>query len=141
MKEVDVLNTVNLLTTKPVIYLINMSENDYLKQKNKWLPKIKTWVESRNPKDTMIPYSADFELKLSFMSAEEATAYCTENKTRSMLNRIIRTGFNRLRLCNFFTCGKDEVKAWTLHVRIELVCKTHTTDPYQGTSSCRNHSH
>ena len=39
--EIDALNKHLLLTSKPVIYLINMSEKDYIRKKNKWLAKIK----------------------------------------------------------------------------------------------------
>ena len=49
------------------------------------------------------------------MSPEEAAAYCTEHKTRSMLTRIIKMGYSRLRLMSFFTVGKPEVRAWTIH--------------------------
>jgi obg-like ATPase 1 len=34
------------LTAKPVIYLVNLSEEDYLKRKNKWLGKIADWVKN-----------------------------------------------------------------------------------------------
>ncbi|XP_023219314.1 obg-like ATPase 1 [Centruroides sculpturatus] len=34
--EIEVLNKHLLLTSKPMIYLINMTEKDYLKKKNKW---------------------------------------------------------------------------------------------------------
>lgn len=47
IKEVDIINPLNLLTAKPIIYLLNMSEVDYIKQRSKWLPKIKEYVDSR----------------------------------------------------------------------------------------------
>lgn len=34
--QVDVVNTLQLLTAKPVIYLVNLSEKDYVRKKNKW---------------------------------------------------------------------------------------------------------
>jgi obg-like ATPase 1 len=113
-KEIEVINTLGLLTAKPCAYLINMSEEDYLKQKSKWLPKIKAWVESRN-KDPIIPLSVAFEQKLFNMDPKEAEEYCKANNTRSMLPRIAKTGFSILQLITFFTCGEDEVRAWTTH--------------------------
>lgn len=115
IKEVDVVNPLNLLTAKPIIYLLNMSETDYIKQRSKWLPKIKEWVEARNPRDPIIPFSAELENKLFDMAPEEAAAYLTENKTRTQLARIIKMGYSRLRLISFFTVGKPEVRAWTIH--------------------------
>ena len=34
--QIEVLNTYLFLTAKPVIYLVNLSEKDYARKKNKW---------------------------------------------------------------------------------------------------------
>lgn len=39
-KEIETLNREMFLTAKSIIYLVNLSSDDYLKKKNKWLPKI-----------------------------------------------------------------------------------------------------
>ncbi len=44
-REVEILNTWQLLTAKPVVYLVNVSEKDYARKKNKFLPKIFEWVQ------------------------------------------------------------------------------------------------
>jgi predicted nucleic acid binding AN1-type Zn finger protein len=41
LKEVDFLNTVQLITAKPVVYLVNLPEKAYIKKKSKWLPKVR----------------------------------------------------------------------------------------------------
>jgi hypothetical protein len=46
-REIEILNTWQLLTAKPVVYLVNMSAKDYARKKNKFLPKIAAWVEVR----------------------------------------------------------------------------------------------
>jgi len=113
-KEIEVLNELFFLTAKPIIYLVNLSESDYIRQKNKWLVKIKQWVESRN-KDIIIPFSAELESNVIALGEEQADAYLKENKTRSVLPKIITTGMQALNLINYFTVGPDEVKAWTIH--------------------------
>ena len=52
MKDVDFLNQVQLITAKPVVYLVNLPEKMYIKKKSKWLPKVclsvhslKHWVQ------------------------------------------------------------------------------------------------
>lgn len=40
MKDVDFLNTIQLITSKPVVYLVNLPEKQYIKKKSKWLPKV-----------------------------------------------------------------------------------------------------
>jgi len=113
-KEVVVLNQIMFLTAKPIIYLLNLSEQDFVRQKNKWFGKIKQWVEAKN-KDIIIPFSASLELMLSSMSASEAEDYCKQQKVRPMLPKIISTGYSSLQLITFFTVGEDEVRAWTIH--------------------------
>jgi obg-like ATPase 1 len=48
-KDVEVINSLQLLTAKPVVYLCNLSEKDYARKKNKWLPKIKAWIDEHHP--------------------------------------------------------------------------------------------
>lgn len=43
-----------------MVYLVNLSKEDYLKKKNKWLPKIAAWTKENVP-GLLIPYSVDFE--------------------------------------------------------------------------------
>ena len=40
--EVGIINDklAGLITTKPVVYLVNISKKDILRKKNKWLPKV-----------------------------------------------------------------------------------------------------
>ena len=40
LKDVDFLNTIQLITSKPVVYLVNLPEKQYIKKKSKWLPKV-----------------------------------------------------------------------------------------------------
>ncbi|RDD45076.1 Obg-like ATPase 1 [Trichoplax sp. H2] len=112
--EIEVLNRHLLLTAKPVIYLVNLSERDYLRKKNKWLLKIKEWIVSREPNPTIIPFSGAFESKLVDMGATEAEEFLKASNAQSALSKIVTTGFRALNLEYFFTAGKDEVRAWTI---------------------------
>ncbi|CAL8075746.1 unnamed protein product [Calicophoron daubneyi] len=114
--EIEILNEHLFITSKPVVYLINMSESGFIRKKNKWLSKIKEWVDLHDPGAPIIPLSVELESKLSDMSPDEAQTYLKEHSTTSMLPKIIRTGYQMLNLEYFFTCGKDEVKAWTIQV-------------------------
>ena len=42
VKETDWLNSNPLITSKPVVYLINLNEDKFIKKKSKWLPKVGT---------------------------------------------------------------------------------------------------
>ncbi|CAB5292575.1 unnamed protein product [Rhizophagus irregularis] len=114
-KEVDIINALQLLTAKPVIYLVNLSEKDFIRKKNKWLPKIKTWVDENNPGDLILPFSAGFEYQHSVLpTKEEKDAFLAEKDAQSSFPRIIVAGYQALQLMYFFTCGPDEVRAWTI---------------------------
>jgi len=113
-KEIDVLNKHLLITSKPMIYLVNLSEKDYIRRKNKWLVKIKEWIDANDPCAILIPFSGVFELKLADMEAEEKTKYLKDNNLTSALDKIILQGYKALQLQYFFTGGPDEVKAWTI---------------------------
>lgn len=117
-KETDILNQHLFLTAKPVIYLVNLSEKDYIRKKNKWLKNIKEWIDITDPGAMVILFSGEFELKLlqEFDNEEDRIAYMKEKETTSALERIIVNGYKALQLIYFFTCGKDEVKAWTVQV-------------------------
>ncbi|KAL0206560.1 hypothetical protein P9112_001867 [Eukaryota sp. TZLM1-RC] len=111
-KEIDWLNEFQLLTAKPVIYLINLSEDDYVRKKSKYLPKVAQWIQAHG-NEPAIPFSAQYEKTLHSMDPESREAYIRENKAPSVLNKIIHSGYKTLNLCHFFTAGEKEVKAWT----------------------------
>jgi len=113
-KDVEILNKHLFITAKPMVYLINLSEKDFIRKKNKWLPKIKEFVDKNDPGALMIPFSGAFELKLMEMGEEEAKAYLEETKCTSNLEKIIVQGYKALGLQYYFTAGPDEVKAWTI---------------------------
>ncbi|KAG0174034.1 Obg-like ATPase [Apophysomyces sp. BC1034] len=113
-KEIEVINGLHLITAKPVIYLANVSEKDFLRKKNKWLPKIKAWIDEHSAGDLMIPYSGAFEYRLSIMEPAEKEETLKELAVSSMLPKIIVSGYSALQLVYYFTGGPDEVRAWTI---------------------------
>ncbi|KAJ1936031.1 hypothetical protein GGF37_005769 [Kickxella alabastrina] len=114
-KEVDTINSQFLLTAKPVTYLANVSEKDYVRKKNKFLPLIKKWIDENNPGDKLIPFSAAFESNVAAIEdAQERAAFIKESGVPTAFPKIIVTGYDQLNLMHFFTVGTGcEVRAWT----------------------------
>lgn len=113
--QVEVINPLFLLTAKPVVYLVNLSEKDYIRQKNKYLPKVAEWIKEHATGDPIIPISVSFEERLTrFESDAEADEECKKLGTKSALPKVIVTMRNALNLGSFFTCGADEVRQWTI---------------------------
>jgi len=114
IREMDYIQEYNLFSAKPVVFLVNVGEKDWLQGRNKFMEDIKKWCSEKYPDSPVIPFSATFEKKLLEMGAENAEKYLQENKTKSQLNKVINSGYTALHLIHFFTCGADEVKCWTI---------------------------
>eukprot|EP01083_Nonionella_stella_P178329 629574_1 len=113
-KHLDFIRSYNLFTCKPVVFLVNVSESNWLKGQNKFIAEIQEYVKKEYKGCPVIPFSAAFEKKISEMPSDEAEEYLTKNKTKSMINKIIHQGYKALHLIHFFTCGEDEVRCWTI---------------------------
>jgi len=113
--DIEVLNKHLFITAKPMIYLANLSEKDFIRKKNKWLVKIKEYVDKHDPGATIIPISGAFEQTyLEIEDADQKKKYLEDNKCVSTLEKVITQGYKALNLQYFFTAGPDEVKAWTI---------------------------
>jgi obg-like ATPase 1 len=114
-KDIDWINNHSFLTAKPVVYLVNLSAEDYKKKKNKYLPKIAKWV-SEHGGGPIIPFSADHEKAVVDygLDAEVREKACEELGGPSCISKIIKIGYTSLNLIHFFTAGEDEVRAWTI---------------------------
>ncbi|KAH7391340.1 GTP-binding protein YchF [Cadophora sp. MPI-SDFR-AT-0126] len=119
--EIELINEkMQLITTKPTIYLVNLTMKDYLRQKSKYLPLIAKWVTEHGglPRD-IIPFSIEFEDKVhSFKDDKEGLEnWLKENgggKVRSRLEKIVTEGFTKLGLQYYFTAGEKEIRCWTI---------------------------
>ena len=79
--DIEVLNKHLFITAKPMIYLANLSEKDFIRKKNKWLVKIKEYVDKNDPGATIIPISGAFEQTyLEIEDEEEKKKYLEDNK-------------------------------------------------------------
>ena len=103
------------MTAKPVTYLVNLSEADYTRKKNKWcvgdarfvgalpsfcrLPKIKAWIDTNNPGDPLIPFSVSLEERLSTLSDEEKVA-AQKDAAQGALGKITQAGYSSLDVCD-----------------------------------------
>jgi len=93
--DVEVLNRLQLLTAKPVVYLVNLSEKDYIRKANKFLEPLANWVKALGQDDKILPFSVEFEAKIFDMEPEARDAYCKEKGgVKSIMPRIIKAGYH-----------------------------------------------
>jgi obg-like ATPase 1 len=113
--QVEVINPLFLLTAKPVVYLVNLSEKDYIRKKNKYLPKVAEWIKEHAAGDPIIPISVSFEERLTrFETEEEVAEECKKVGAESALPKLVVNMRKVLNLGSFFTSGTDEVRQWTI---------------------------
>jgi len=96
----------SLITTKPTIYLVNLTMKDYLRQKSKYLPLIAKWVTTHGglPRD-IIPFSVEFEEKVWSLrdEPEQLAEFYKDIKVKSRISKIVTEGFTKLGLQYYFT--------------------------------------
>jgi ribosome-binding ATPase YchF (GTP1/OBG family) len=61
--EVEIIRDWGMITTKPQIYVVNLSQKNYIRKGSKWLPKINAWVKEHGG-GQILPVSCDFEQNL-----------------------------------------------------------------------------
>lgn len=109
--EIKILNTFNLLTSKPMVILVNVNEQDYLNQENEFLADIEDWRSKYAKTSKIILFSADFETKIN-----ENEKFSDNSSLPSIINEMR----NALNLISFYTCGPIEARQWT--VREQTTC-------------------
>jgi len=114
-KEIEVINPLFLLTAKPVVYLVNLSERDFIRKKNKHLPKIAEWIKEHADGDPIIPVSVAFEERLTrYETEDEAKEEMKTVGAETVIPKLITQMRKTLQLGSFFTTGPDEVRQWTI---------------------------
>jgi obg-like ATPase 1 len=108
-----------LITSKPIVYLVNVSKKDFIRGGNKFIGPIKSWVQSHGG-GVVIPVSITLEAEIHNLRAAGDSAGLNAllrelpKGRNSMVPRIIKCGYRQLQLSYFFTAGEDEVRAWTI---------------------------
>lgn len=111
--EKKVVNELNLLTAKPVIYIANVGE-EQLKGRNKYLEKVKKYTTKKGIPG--IAVSAKLEEEIAGLPSEEKEIFLEEfGLKESGLNKFIKASYKLLNLITFFTtAGGKEVRATTI---------------------------
>ena len=112
-EEEKILKNLQLLTSKPVIYVANISENDISKPENEYVKSVRDFAEKENAK--VISLSAKIEEELAGLSAEDKELFKEElGINESGLEKLVTAGYDLLGLMSYLTAGEKEVRAWTI---------------------------
>ncbi len=109
--EFKIIKSFNLLTLKPIIYLANVAE-ETLNYDNELVESVNKQALKDNAR--VIKMCAKVESELSELNDDDKYLFLKELGIKeSSLDILIRTTYSLLGLATYFTCGEQEVKAWT----------------------------
>ena len=101
-----------LLTTKPILYVCNVDEASAATG-NEFSAKVAEMAAAQGAGTVVI--SAAIEEEISQLEAEEAEMFLSEMGLQEAgLDRLIRAGYDLLKLETYFTVGPKEARAWTI---------------------------
>jgi GTP-binding protein YchF len=103
-----------LLSSKPEIIVLNVSEEDYTEEKiEQTIAKYTSILDI--PEAKMVVICAKIEAELAALSEEEQQMYLADLGLKaSGLERLIQKAYRTLGLISFLTAGEKEVRAWTI---------------------------
>ncbi|MFH1546084.1 MAG: redox-regulated ATPase YchF [Patescibacteria group bacterium] len=110
-EEAKIFRELQLLTAKPLIYAVNVSEENLAKFDAAEFRRRTNLAET----EKVIPISAKIESELAELDEAEAQIFLVDlGLAESSLNRLIREAYEILNLITFFTSGEKETRAWQL---------------------------
>lgn len=108
-----VVKGLHLLTEKSVLYVCNVSEEDFVGGGNDWTKKVKDFAEKEGNVSILI--SSAMEAEIAQLAIEEQKEFLESlGVAEPGLNRLIREAYSLLGLQTYFTAGEKEVRAWTI---------------------------
>ncbi|MFL2988168.1 MAG: redox-regulated ATPase YchF [Candidatus Neomarinimicrobiota bacterium] len=114
--EHELMQELNLLTDKPILFVINVSEEDISDpDSSAELLKLQKYFSARNEK--YINICSSLEQEISNLDENEQKEYLKEfGVEEPVLNSLIRKAYKMLSLHTFFTAGPEEIRAWTIRL-------------------------
>lgn len=112
-KEAELLKSFFLLTSKPTIYVANISEDMIGKPDNAYVSCVKSTAQNEGA--GVIVLCARIEEELSGMKESDKKMFMDDlGLTTSGLDVLVGSCYNLLGLISFLTAGVQEVRAWTI---------------------------
>ena len=111
--DLKLLRSLQLLTSKPVLYVANVNENDF--SENPYFSQLEDFASKENSQ--VVAVCAEIEAEIAEMAEEDKQVFLEEmGQTESGLDRLITAGYLLLGLQTYFTAGEKEVRAWTINI-------------------------
>ncbi|WP_027701450.1 redox-regulated ATPase YchF [Metaclostridioides mangenotii] len=116
--EQTFVNSLNLLTSKPVIYATNVGEDDLADDgdSNKYVKIVRDYAATEDAEVVVV--CAQIEAEISELDSDEEKKEFLETLglEQSGLDKLIKSSYALLGLISYLTAGPQEVRAWTVKV-------------------------
>ena len=114
-EEVNLIESLFLLTGKPILYVANVDEIEIANSKrNNYVSSLFDFAKNEN--NIAIRLCGKIEQEIAVLNKKEKSLFLDEyNLQEPGLNKLIHAGFNLLDLETYFTGGPKEVRAWTIN--------------------------
>lgn len=111
-EEEIMIKPLGLLSSKPVIYAANVTDED-LATGNQWVEQVKEFIASEDAKVVVV--SAQVESELVDLSSEDKAEFLESlGVTEGGLQSLIKATYELLGLRTYITTGETETRAWTI---------------------------
>ncbi|MCE7785565.1 redox-regulated ATPase YchF [Staphylococcus xylosus] len=105
-------NQAQLLTSKEMLYIANVGEDEIGDEDNEKVKTIREYAEKEDSE--VIVISAKIEEEIAVLEDEDREMFLEDLGIEEPgLDRLIRTTYDLLGLATYFTAGVQEVRAWT----------------------------
>ena len=113
-EEQEIVKDMFLLTTKSILYIANISEEQMEDAENDEMVKmVKEYAQKENAE--VIPLCVKIEEELSGLEDEDKKEMLDAlGLDESGLDKVIKKSYDLLGLMSFLTAGEPEVRAWTI---------------------------
>ena len=111
--EEKILESLQLLTAKPVVYVVNIDEKDITKEEPAAVKAVQALARAEGA--PVISICASLEGELEEMEEEDKILFLQEyGLEETSLNRLIKVGYDYLQLITYFTIKGQEARAWAV---------------------------
>ncbi len=108
------LNTLNLITIKPMLYICNVDENS-VKNGNELSKKVNEYAMKNNHNSVIVSASIESQIAELENNQEKLEMIKEMELNDTTLTKVIKSGYDLLDLINYFTCGPKETRSWTIN--------------------------
>ena len=112
--QMEIAQTFQLLTLKPVLYVCNVDEASVVNG-NDLTKKVAEAVKNENAEVILISAAAEADIAGLDTYEERQEFLADMGLTEAGVNKLIRSAYRLLKLQTYFTAGVKEVRAWTIH--------------------------